>query len=234
MIEVTKHPDLGTFAGFSQDHLFSSIQRGEPFIDFYVKEAIDKHVTRDSICVDVGANLGYISVYMAKRCRWLCAVEPQRVVYLQLCANLFLNGCFNVTPLNMAATSHSTTLDFASHQSGWVGTNDFSDYNAIKSIGSISLTESPSGPIRGEPLDAIVQGDVNFIKIDAQGADVDVVLGAERIMREHRPIIVFEYEEDLSTTNYHRRLAELDPLLERVGYIRETIFTDNYLLRPRT
>lgn len=232
MIELTDNPHLGRFAGFPRDHLFSLIKGGSDFIDDYVKTQIDKYVKPDSICVDVGANLGYISIYLAKRCKHLYAVEPQPVVFLQLCCNLFLNECFNVTPLNLAATSCSCLLDFAPYQSGWVGTNDFTHYDRITSIGSISLKAHAQGSISGRRLDDVIKGPVNFIKIDAQGADIDVVLGARGLMEQYRPVIVFEYERDLSETNYGRTLSDLAPFLAQVGYRMETIHTDNYILLP--
>jgi FkbM family methyltransferase len=232
MIELAKNPHLGTYAGFPNDYLFGLIKDGSPFIDDYVQREIDRYVTKDSLCADVGANLGYISVYLSRRARWVYSVEPQPVVYLQLCCNLFLNECYNVTPINMAATSRSTWVDFAEYQSGWVGTNKISNYDAIRSIGSISLKESPSGKMRGERLDVMINERVDFIKIDAQGADIDVILGAEDLIKKWRPVIVFEYEEELSRINYGRALADLDEFQAKHRYGKKTIHEHNYLLVP--
>lgn len=218
------------FIGYPNDHLFSLIKKGETFVDGYVKDAIDKYVKQDSVCIDVGANLGYVSLYMASRAKWVHCFEPQPVVFLQLCANLFLNQRLNVKPHNMGCHSKDSTLDFADYQSGWVGTNDFSDYSKIKSIGSISFQQKPNGTIPACRLDGVVEGRVDFIKIDAQGADIDVILGAERILREHHPIVIFEYEDDLSTNNYGRRLSDLDPLLADLGYKTTEVFNGNFLL----
>lgn len=233
MIEQVKNPHLGTFAGFPQDHLFSLIKGGSRFVDDYVQAQIDRLVSKDSVCVDVGANLGYVSVYLAKRCRRLWSIEPQPTVFLQLCCNLFLNECFNVTPLNIAATSTTCKLEFAPYQSGWVGTDDFTHYDKIRSIGSISLRQSESGVISGLPLDLAVTGPVDFIKVDAQGADIDVILGAKRILTDYRPHVVWEYEEDLSKINYGRELErDLIPMLGEVRYGIHEIYQGNYLLSP--
>jgi FkbM family methyltransferase len=233
MIEVIRNSELGTFAGFPNDYLFGRIRGGEGFPDHYVKREIDRLVTKKSVCVDVGANLGYVSAYLSRRCRKVYSIEPQPIVFLQLCCNLFLNECFNVQPLNVGATSKRTRLDFARYQSGWVGTNSFSDYSAIPSIGSISLEQSESGGMIGERLDVLISERVDFIKIDAQGGDIDVILGAEELISRYRPVIVFEYEHDLSRTNYGRQMTDLDPFLERHGYLRRSIFDGNYILEPR-
>lgn len=231
-IEITTNPHLGRFAGFPRDHLFSLIKQGRDFEDAFLKPVIEQYVTKDSVCVDVGANLGYVSVYLAKRAAKVIALEPQPVVYLQLCANLFLNECFNVTPIQCGAFSSSTSFGFASYQSGWVGASDFSDYSAIGSIGSISL-QPGAGQMRGERLDSLIKERVDFIKIDAQGADIDAILGAEGLVAAYRPVIVFEYEDDLSKTNYGRVLADLTPFLERHRYDIKSLHGDNYVCVPR-
>jgi len=232
MIEIADNPHLGRFAGFPNDYLFDLIKKGSDFPDHYVRKEIDRVVKPGSVCVDVGANLGYVSVYLSKRSKWVYSLEPQPAVFLQLCCNLFLNQCMNVTPIPAAASEHATRLRFADYQSGWVGTSDFSRYEAIRSIGSISLQESHEGTMKGERLDRLVTDHVDFVKIDAQGADIDVILGADGMVERDRPIIVFEYEEDLSRINYGRTLSDLEEFLRRHRYARREIFEQNFILEP--
>lgn len=229
-IEIITTRDGTRFAGYPNDHLFSLIKNGETFVDGYVKRAIDRYVNADSICVDVGANLGYVSIYLAARSKWVHSFEPQPVVFLQLCTNLFLNQCLNVKPYNMGCYSRETTLDFADYQSGWVGASDLSDYSKITSVGSVSFQPSVNGSVPAKPLDDVIAGKVDFIKIDAQGADIDVLFGAERILREHHPVVVWEYEEDLSKRNYGRSLDDLAHFLGELGYVSTEIYPGNYLL----
>jgi FkbM family methyltransferase len=232
MIDLITAADGTRYAGFPQDHLFNLLRNGDTFPDRYVKDAIDAHVKPESICVDVGANLGYVSLYLAARAKWVHSFEPQPNVFLQLCANLFLNQRLNVTPYNMGVFSRETTLDFADYQSGWVGTNDFSDYEKIRSIGSISLQERSGGKIPARALDSIFATDqkIDFIKIDAQGADIDVLIGAERILAQHHPVVIFEYEDDLSRQNYGRSLEDFFGMFDDSGYKITEVYPGNYLL----
>jgi FkbM family methyltransferase len=230
MIDVIKTPDGTVFAGYPNDHLFSEISNGHVFVDWYVKDAIDRYVKPDSICVDVGANLGYVSLYMAQRSHFVYAFEPQFVVYLQLCANIFLNQRFNIKPHHMGLYSKETMLDFGDYQDGWVGTKDFSDYTKIKSIGSISFQPKISGSVQAKRLDDVIHSRVDFIKIDAQGADIDVLYGAKETLRKYHPIVIFEYESDFSTKNYGRTLDDVKPLVNELGYKMVEVFTGNFLL----
>lgn len=43
-----------------------------------------------------------------------------------------------------------------------------------------------------KPLDAMVDRKVDFIKIDVQGTELDVLKGADRMLRRDRPMIMFE------------------------------------------
>ena len=230
MIEVITTSDGTKFAGYSQDYLFQIIKNGDNFPDKYVKDVIDKYVTKDSICIDVGANLGYISVYLAKKCKYLYSFEPQKNVYFQLCANLFLNECYNVTTYNKAVYSYNKNFDFASFQSGWVGTKEITNVDKVTSFGAISLTPSETGKIKAVTLDETFSEKIDFIKIDAQGADIDVIFGADNLISRDKPVIVFEYEEDLSLMNYNRTLSDLNYFLKRHSYKMIEIHHHNYLL----
>ena len=232
MIEILTTAEGTTFVGYPNDYLFDLLKQGNTFPDDYVKTVIDQCVKPDSVCVDVGANLGYVTLYMAKRCKEVHSFEPQPVVFLQLCANVFLNQRLNVKAYQMGLCDCETTLEFASYQSGWVGAKDFSDYSKIGSIGSISFTPG-SGTIPARRLDTVIKSKVDFIKIDAQGADIDVIFGAQDILAKYRPVIVFEYEYDLSVKNYHRCLDDLVPYLDKLGYKSEEIYPGNYLLTPQ-
>ena len=230
MIEVITTSDGIKFAGYSQDYLFKIIKNGDTFPDKYVKDVIDKYVTKDSVCIDVGANLGYVSVYLAKKCKYLYSFEPQKNVYFQLCANLFLNECYNVTSYNKAVYSYNKKFDYASFQSGWVGTKEITNVDKITSFGAISLIPSEGGKIESVTLDQSFSEKIDFIKIDAQGADIDVILGADNLVARDHPIIVFEYEEDLSLINYNRTLSDLTNFILRHKYKMLEIHPKNYLL----
>ena len=130
MIEFIKIKD-SNFVGFSNDYLFNEIKRGNIFPDYFIREIIDKYVKKDSVCLDIGANLGYVSIYLSKKCKRVYSFEPQHVVFFQLCANLFLNECFNVFPLELAAYSTDIKFDFANYQNGWVQADKFDDYSKI-------------------------------------------------------------------------------------------------------
>lgn len=55
--------------------------------------------------------------------------------------------------------------------------------------------------IKAESLDNFLseESKINFIKIDAEGADFDILKGGARILVKHRPIVIFECGRDKNT-----------------------------------
>jgi len=242
---VTKNGDY--LMGYKNDYLFNNLKGGTGFVDHFLLPVIEKYVKPESVCVDVGANLGYVSLYLSKRCKRVHAFEPQFPVFLQLCTNAFLNQRFNITPYHLALGAWAGEVKMASYQSGWVGADTLDDYSKIKSIGSVSFTPYTSRrntqdmtSAEMKPLDYItreagkIPGPLDFIKIDAQGADIDVIIGAEFTIMSHRPVIVFEYENDLSKNNYGRDMSDLNLFMKRIGgYETICLFEGNYALIPK-
>jgi hypothetical protein len=60
---------------------------------------------------------------------------------------------------------------------------------------------------------------MDFIKIDVEGAEIDVLRGGERSILRHRPIIAIEYNE-LALQRAGASILELDELLDGYGYDR--------------
>jgi FkbM family methyltransferase len=217
--------------GYPTDSLFKQIKNGEEFPDLPIKEELDKYLSPESICVDAGANLGYVSLYMGRKAKRVYAFEPQRVVFMQLCANIFINEQFNVVPYNYGVYSENKRFHFAKIQDGWVGTNQIQDYNLINSIGSISLQPNDLGSMECLRLDEAIEGPVHLMKFDCEGGDIDGIIGSEGILINHRPIIIFEYNQEHSQRNYNKSIDDLLKFTHRFNYKMTQIDAGNYLLK---
>src|SRR5882672_283151 len=55
------------------------------------------------VAIDVGANIGCVTVPLARRAKFVVAIEPQRVTFQHLCANVAINSLRNVVTLHAAA-----------------------------------------------------------------------------------------------------------------------------------
>lgn len=142
---------------------------------------------RDGIVVDVGANIGGLSIPLARKLGTggrLFAFEPQSNVYHRLCGNVALNGITNVTCVNAAVGVEEGTA-----------TIPRVDYSRSHQSGAIRLARSGGGDrvplIKLDTFD-FGAGKVGLIKIDVEGLEDQVILGALELIARDRPAVYFE------------------------------------------
>jgi FkbM family methyltransferase len=150
----------------------------------------------DGIVIDIGANLGSYVVPLAKQHDYLQfeCFEPQRIVYYQLCANIFLNRLSNVYVHNVGLSNEKRITSYV-----------LPNYAEETNIGAFSIdfdTRLKDYEVKSEgvtermiiiPLDSMQYEKVRLIKIDVEGHELSVLLGAEHTLRENNyPPIIFE------------------------------------------
>jgi FkbM family methyltransferase len=163
-------------------------------------------VRRDA--VEVGANIGCHTLPMAKALsvqnRRLLAVEPQPIVFQQLCANLALNHVRNVQALNQACGARRSTLHYSRK-----------DYDQPGNFGAVRLRgDSREGDERMDavPLDESLgqDWDVGFLKIDVEGMESEVLLGAQDTIQRCRPVIYLENDQVDKSRSLIEQIWSLD------------------------
>jgi FkbM family methyltransferase len=155
------------------------------------------------LVVDVGANLGAFSVPLANRMpeQRILAVEPQAMVFMNLCANLLLNKARKVKPVNLAIGSGGGQIRvprfdvFSERFTGSVSL----DQDVVKVRGAIQGVAEPQGwatefdHVALRSLDELVGNElVSFIKIDVEGMELEVLKSAPHILASSQPVIFFE------------------------------------------
>ena len=146
------------------------------------------------VVIDVGANIGTMTVPMARAVGgrgMVYAYEPQQPVFHALCTNVALNGLSMRTRLYPVALSSRTSRARV----------DITAYNATVegNFGAITLeqTISPEGrtPVAIDTLSDHLDGcleRLRLIKIDVEGMDVDVLDGARGLLKRFRPYLYVE------------------------------------------
>lgn len=138
--------------------------------------------------VEVGANNGVLTVPLARHLagmgQRLLVVEPQPVVFQNLCANVALNTLFNVQTENVACSDAPGVLHFPTI-----------DYRQENNFGGVSMADAGfEQTVRAVPLDELVPADfrVGLIKVDVEGFELRVLAGAQKTIAKHRPYIYLE------------------------------------------
>ena len=189
----------------------------------------DRYITPESHVLEFGGHCGFYTMYFARRAARVTVYEPQLRLYLMLCGNLALNGCWNVRPYNVAAYDVPCTMVCAPEDKQHVGIGSvrvldggLPDYDGLGSPGSLMFVPG-YGEVQAIRADEHGLAQVNFIKSDAQGADLRALQGAFLTIQMDRPVIFFEWCEYLAAhhqntwADYTAFFDEVEYTLEKVG-----------------
>jgi FkbM family methyltransferase len=161
---------------------------------------------REGILIDVGANVGLVSLLLADRIQHGLLFEPNPIAAERARQNLALNGLkFEVHELALSDTT---------------GTVEFEDEGGVSTCNRTVVgftTSLPTRKVQCIQLDEFLAQHplpypISAAKIDVEGHENQVLAGMTECLRHSRPrLVMFEY---LQRTN----LRETFRLFETVGY----------------
>ncbi|MQT13975.1 FkbM family methyltransferase [Segnochrobactrum spirostomi] len=159
---------------------------------------------RGTVAIDAGAHFGTITCAMAKYFAQVHAFEPNFENYTYLCANAAIRPRAKIRPHNTALYSRETELSLARPEEQEVSIDQELPlelaFSSVNNTGGLVFSDEGSGinKISARTVDSFSLSDVGIIKIDCQGSDAHVIFGAIETIRRCRPLVVFEWEENLS------------------------------------
>jgi FkbM family methyltransferase len=158
-------------------------------------------VPRGSVVVEVGANLGAHTISLAQRVGpegRVYAFEPQSFLHNILCANMALNGHDNVRCFNLGVGRERGTMSLPPI-----------DYERFNNFGAFSLSTNPGIPVDITTLDTYTFTRLDFIKIDVEGMEKDVLDGARNTINRHRPLLYVENDREEKSEALIRTIMDL-------------------------
>lgn len=170
--------------------------------------------------IDVGANVGMYSVRVANRLKnkgMVVSIEPESENFEALLKNIEVNQLKNIIPINAACFSKNTPLKLYIAK--------FPGQHSLYGKGEYIKTKA-------RKLDDILKEhkikDVRLIKIDVEGAEVEVIKGANKTISKYKPLIIFE-----SWDKEH--FGKMKAILRREGYNIKKISNQDYFANiPRS
>jgi FkbM family methyltransferase len=176
---------------------YGEFSEGE--IDLFRLFAADKNVV-----LDIGANIGAHSLFFAKAVGpdgQVHAFEPQRIVFQILCANMALNHITNAYCYNIALGKRFGKVLVPQVQP-WESFN----------FGGLSLGGYDFGEeVEVKTVDGLKLSKCDFIKIDAEGMELEVLMGAANTLKKLQPIMYVENDRQ-------DKSAELIRYIDSLGY----------------
>ena len=163
----------------------------ESFLDRYIPDGGDT-------ALDVGANRGVWSRYLAERFPTVYAVEPNPALQDALRT---LHPHVQVIPNGAWSCAQRRTFTEYAHDANTSAADDWAGIMAGAPAGSF---EALCVPID----DMLIEGRVDFIKLDVEAAEVEALRGAEQIIQRDRPHLIIEVHTAQGGAEVARILGE--------------------------
>ncbi len=179
-------------------------------------QAFQKVIRPGDVVFDVGAHYGYYTLLSSSLTGpkgKVFAFEPSPGNIPRLKKHLQINHCENVNVLELALSDHAGTARFDNHAGS--GTGHLSPGGGIEV--ALSSLDALSGRLP-KP---------NVLKIDCEGAEIEVLTGGEKTIRTAKPAIFLStHGDDLKKTCFS--------LLDSWGYTPTCLHGDDYLWRHKS
>ena len=190
-------PDTDSFAAEVQEEGFWDTDL-QPYLD---------QVLLGQLVIDVGAHVGYYTGYLASRGVGVIAIEGHPHYAPYLLKNIAANGWREyvwVLPIMLYSTQCTLVeqVDWESRASNtWLPGRPDAGPGAVSARRLDDLVELTQTLMKIDPQ--LRELNPTLLKIDAQGADLHVLLGAERLIQRCHPNILIEYEAALAALHGH-------------------------------
>ena len=167
--------------------------------------------------LDLGAHHGVYTILASKRVApggRVFAFEPSPRERRTLRLHVMLNLCWNVTIQDLALGNENTTANLFVVEGSQTGCNSLRPPEVFCGTSRVRVCVTRLD----DWLDSQKLDQVDFIKLDVEGAERDVLQGAERLLdRKPRPVILAEIQ-DVRTKPWGYRAKEIIQHLSYKGY----------------
>jgi|SRR5580658_4754030 FkbM family methyltransferase len=176
------------------------------FSDIWYHRSYTKHCAMPpgAVVLDVGANVGVFALFAARVARIVYSLEPASLNFPRLVSNV--SRAKNILPLNLACSGR--------------------DGRASLNLGvdAVSFSLVSQSPDKEETVDVVSLGTLferykidrcDFLKLDCEGAEFEIILDADPSLMSRVDRIVMEYHDHLSKKFTHRDLLQK---LEQLGF----------------
>ncbi|WP_078429818.1 FkbM family methyltransferase [Alkalihalobacterium alkalinitrilicum] len=211
----------------------------------HLSDFLSKFISDGSVFLDIGANIGYHSLYLASLYSnaTVMSFEPHPKIYQQLSRNVEINKFKNVLVYNKAVGDTKGSVDFYMQ--------DIFNYN--RGLSCINYDSSIGNKIKKIKVDIValdeflnedIKKKVRVLKIDTQGYEYHVLQGALNLLQKSQPVIAFELHhntgpqlEDILKLIPNYNVYKIEPWSGEVRKVKEPDppnFANDYICVPHT
>ena len=168
------------------------------------------HCTKFQNAVDIGAHIGLWSFNLAAKFDRVFAFEPVAAHRECFAKNVEADNV-ELFPVALGATEGTVSIDTTVGSSG--------DSKIGKGKGDIPL----------RTLDSFNLPNVDFMKMDCEGFEENVILGAGETIRKWKPVIIVEQKREMASRFGLQPLGAVK-LLQKMGYTLAQEISGDYIM----
>lgn len=166
-----------------------------------------KHVKQRRVAIDIGAHVGLWTWFMARDFDQVAAFEP--MPEHQQCWNENMKLRTNAELFKLALGPQNGHVCLETRTDGSSGDTQVAVNATDKTVKNVQM-------MKLDDLNLHAFGDIDFLKVDCEGFELDILRGAEMLLSTCQPCVVVEQKHDHILKYGYERLAAVR-YLERLG-----------------
>ncbi len=161
------------------------------------QRALEAFAKPGMVVFDIGAHAGFYSLFFSRLvgatgCVWAFEPDVQNAGYLL--KHVDLNRCGNVAVVAAAVGANADLGHFRRGSDSYIGHLSTAGDYRVQTVSLDHLLEDHSVPVPG------------LIKIDVEGAEAEVLAGADELLTRHRPVVFVALHSTRASAECWQRL----------------------------
>jgi FkbM family methyltransferase len=187
-----------------------------------------QYTSLDLNFVDAGAHMGSYTINLGPLSKNVYSFEPSRTTFYQLCGGIALNNLDNVFAYNVALGESGTFKTLNTYSVDGGGSSLLDSVTNNRYGGNVIGKDL----VEVKALDDYKIDNVGFMKIDVEGYEYQVILGARHTIERSRPAILFEcWNESWFETDKNKTFDLLKSLNYNIVPINQ--YSNMFFAAPR-
>ncbi|MWC29507.1 FkbM family methyltransferase [Paenibacillus sp. MMS18-CY102] len=189
VLRLPNYPHPYAISSNSADMILAGIEKNGGYYEPHIMNVLRHIVKPDSVCLDIGANIGAISLGMSTYAPQgrIFAFEPSAVNFNYLSHNVQQNGIRTVEPVQLGVYDRNTKLQFSyiDFGGGWSHiTTEHAERGIQETVQCVRIDDWAKK--RGLSR-------VDLIKLDVEGAEVPALHGMAGTIGKFKPDLIVEF-----------------------------------------
>jgi len=211
----------------TNDHLAQRIRCEEAF-EPEVRQEFERLASRSVNVVDIGANIGYCTILASRLAgpeKRVFSFEPQANIVRKLRRNIEANALCNVEVFQYARSDKPGTVNFNVPPEGAEAFGSMRSNERFKTVKTVEVETHRLDDV----LDKLGDPKIGLVKMDAEGAELLILRGAEKLLSSpDKPDLIFEANE-LNCKPFGYCVFDILEYVHSFGYKLRQLDSENWI-----